>query len=116
MLTIARSLGMLASLLTLLLWIALSFFNPYGYQGLTDESRLISVVMILLAIVGVFAVVKIKPYLMLGVGILSFVPVGFYLLGTPSLFKWIGVSNAMFVLSSLLMLMALRLPSRHKSL
>jgi hypothetical protein len=88
-----------------------NFFNPYGYQGITDGSRLIASAMIVLAIIGVFATLTIKPYLMLGISVLSCVPMGCYLLGTPGLFRWIGIGNGLFLLSSLMMFIALRLPN-----
>jgi hypothetical protein len=97
MLKIARLIGMFASLGTLGLYIVLVFFNPYSAGQLTWPIGL----MMLLAGVGFMVAWKTSPYLMLIVFLASFIPIGLYMLGTPGIFKWIGVFNLLYGLASL---------------
>lgn len=98
---IARTIGMIASAGTAGLYIALVFSNPYT----TGSMTLPIAVMMLLALTGIIAALKTRPYPMLAVFLASFVPIGFYMLWTPGIFKWIGIFNLLFLLASLLMLM-----------
>jgi hypothetical protein len=82
----------------------LSFLNPYGYQGATATTYIIATLMVLLAVIGLVAILVAKPYWVLIVALASFIPVGFYLLGTPGIFRWIGVFNVLLFVSGLLML------------
>jgi hypothetical protein len=99
MVKVARLLGSLAALGTLSLYIVLVFFNPYSPGSLTIPIML----MMLLSGVSTITAWKAKPYLMLVIFLLSFVPMGLYMLGTPGLFKWIGIFNLLFLLASVLM-------------
>ena len=63
-----------------------------------------------LALVGTGAAWKTKPYWMLAVFAVSFIPVGFYTLGVPGPFQWIGVSNTLFLISGLLVILRLSNP------
>jgi hypothetical protein len=99
-----RVIGLLVCGGTVGLWVVLSFFNPYGYQGATATSYIIAILMVLLTIIGIVAILMAKPYWVLIVALASFMPVGFYLLGTPGVFRWIGVFNVLLFVSGLLML------------
>ena len=79
------------------------FFNPYGNRGFTAATYAIVTLMLGIALLGMVAAWKGKPYLMLAVFAVSFVPVGLYALGVPGPFKWIGVFNTLFLVSGLLM-------------
>lgn len=46
-----------------------------------------------------------KPFMMLLIGILQFVPTGFYLLGTPGIFRWIGIANLGFLTAAICVLL-----------
>ncbi len=98
---VARVIGILASLGTVCLWLVLNFANPYGYQGSTQESFTSSLIMTLLAIAGIVVAWTANPYLMRAVFIVSFFPIGFYMLGTPGIFRWIGIFNLLFFIASL---------------
>ena len=63
-----------------------------------------SSLMLGLALVGAVAAWKGRPVWMFVVFALSFVPVGLYTLGVPGPFQWVGVSNTLFLVSGLLML------------
>lgn len=98
---ITRMVGLGASVGIITLWGVFSFFNPDGYQGITAWTYVVIILMVLLAIVGIVGVLLDNARLMLAVFVPSFVPVGFYLLGTPGLFRWIGIFNLLFLLASL---------------
>ena len=80
------------------------FFNPYGNHGITAGSDAIASLMLGLALVGAVAAWKGRPCWMFAVFALSFVPAGLYTLGAPGPFQWVGVTNALFLISGLLML------------
>ncbi|MEJ2557013.1 MAG: hypothetical protein P8186_12430 [Anaerolineae bacterium] len=104
MLHVGRWIGLLASAGTIGFWVIFIFLNPYSTQATTRESLAIISLMVGLALLGIVAAWKTKPYLMLAVFAVSFIPVGFYVLGTPGIFRWIGIFNVLFFASSLLML------------
>jgi hypothetical protein len=104
MVMLARVTGFLASGGIIILWMVLVFLSPYGSGGVTRGTYMVAGAMTLLALLGGAAVYKVKPYPLLGVFVASFVPVGFYMIGTPGIFKWIGVFNALFLVSGLLLL------------
>lgn len=99
MLKVARLSGLLTSIGVLGLYLVFVFFNPYRPGSLT----LPIVAMMVLALVGALAAWWAKPYLMLAIFLVTFVPVGLYMLGTPGLFKWIGILQLVFLLASILM-------------
>lgn len=99
-----RSIGLAASGVTGSLWLVFLFFNPFGNRGITAGSYAIAGLMLGLALVGAVAAWKGKPCWMFAVFALSFVPAGLYMLGAPGPFQWIGRSNALFLISGLLML------------
>jgi hypothetical protein len=104
MLTLSRLVGLAASVGVISLWSIFSFLNPYGYEGMSSAVYLIAALMIVLGVVGIVAVLTERSRLMVAVFVLSFVPIGFYLLGAPGLFRWIGIFNILFLLSGLVML------------
>lgn len=97
--TLARTLGVLASVGTLTLYTTFVWANPYSPGMLTLPIML----MMLFAGVGMWAAWAGRPYLMAAVALGLFVPMGLYMLGTPGLFRWIGVFNLVFFLAAVLM-------------
>ncbi len=97
----ARLTGLLASIGTLALWLGLALLNPYGSGGTTQASYFLDALMMLMTGAGIVAILKSMAHVMIAVAVFSFVPVGFYMLGTPGIFKWIGILNLLFLLSSL---------------
>ena len=103
MLKLGRSLNLVSSLAAISLWIVLGFFNPYGYQGATEQTYLVAALMMALAVAGLIAGLRVRPGVVLLVAVASFVPIGLYLLGVPGIFRWIGVANVLLLVSGLLM-------------
>ncbi|MBI5825472.1 MAG: hypothetical protein HZB18_15695 [Chloroflexi bacterium] len=99
MLKISRIAGLLTLSGIIGLYIILVFFNPYAAEGMT----LPIMAMMLLAFLGVIATLKASPHIMFAISLALFVPIGFYMAGTPGIFKWIGILNLLFAAASLLM-------------
>lgn len=60
----------------------------------------------LLALLAILAAWFDRPGALLVVFVMSFVPVGLYLLGTPSLYVGIGLANLLYLLSAVLLLLS----------
>ncbi|MBI5305386.1 MAG: hypothetical protein HY868_24870 [Chloroflexi bacterium] len=103
MLKTGKVIGALAVVLAIALWTSLIFVNPFGETGITDQTWLVSGAMILLCIVGLGGVISARPLLVALVAVLSFLPIGVYMLGVPSFYRLIGVSNLTLLLAGLLM-------------
>jgi hypothetical protein len=103
MLALGRGIGLGASAITITLWNLFLFGNPYSTQGITAATHSVAYLMMFVALVGGLAAWKARPYLMLLVFALSFIPMGLYLLGTPGTFLWIGVANLGFLASGILL-------------
>jgi hypothetical protein len=100
-LQIIRLIGLTGAGLTLLLYGGFVFFNPYSDQRLAPDVYGVAIFMSLLALLAGWAALKSKPGWLLVAFLLSFFPVGLYLLGTPGLFRWIGVGNLLYLLAGL---------------
>ncbi len=111
MLQAGRWIGFLASVTTLCLWAVLLFANPYDSEGISINNYAPAAVMMALAAAAFVAAWRIIPILMFVVFAISLFPVGLYLLGTPGIFRWVGVCNFLFLPSGLLM----RARRRHHS-
>jgi hypothetical protein len=103
MLALGRGIGLGAAVVTLALWGWFLSGNLYNTAGITAATYSVVYLMVLIAVVGVLAAWKAWPHLMLLVFALSFIPMGFYLLGTPGVFFWIGVANLGFLVSGILL-------------
>lgn len=89
---IGQFLGILSTSGALILWIVYIWFNPYFPSHLT----LPMVAMMALALVGFVAASLKRPLVMLLIFGFSFFPVGFYMLNSPGIFKWIGIFNLLY--------------------
>jgi hypothetical protein len=108
---VARFAGALACAATAGLWLVFLFANPYAAPG----SFLLPAAMLLLAALGGAAAWLGKPYGLLAAALASFAPVGLYLLGTPGIFRGIGVLNLVALLAAALMLAGRRGAARGPS-
>jgi hypothetical protein len=103
-LQIIRLIGLTGAILSIVLYGWFVFFNPYSNQGLTTEVYGMVSLMSLLALLAGWAAFKFKPGWLFAAFLLSFFPVGLYLLGTPGVFRWIGVANLLYLLAALSMM------------
>ncbi|MSR11415.1 MAG: hypothetical protein EXR84_06395 [Gammaproteobacteria bacterium] len=81
---------------SLVLWIVLWFFNPYASTG--ETITIPGMVMILVALFGVFASMKGSGMGQLLASLGSILPIGLYVLGSPGLFAFIGVLNIVAII------------------
>ena len=108
MLLLGRAIGRLIGLLGATASATLRFVflvsNPAGEGGATDATHAVVALMVTLAMLGIVAAWKARPYLMIAVFVLSFLPMGLYLLGTPGMYRWIGVFDFLYLVSGILMI------------
>lgn len=97
--------------LTLFLWLVLWLFNPYALENPVSGP---GIVMLVAALLGITYSWLKKPIALLAVALVSFFPIGIYLLGTPGLFLTIGLLNAIAILLAV-GLIAVRFSERKKS-
>jgi hypothetical protein len=100
-LSLARLIGLAGAVLTLVLYGVLLFANPYSGQGIGEDTYVVATAMGLLAPLVIWAALTLKPLVILGAFVVSFFPVGLYTLGTPGLFRWIGVANLLYLVSGI---------------
>ncbi len=106
LLILARSVGLVGAFSTAVLWLVFVFFNPYlsPDQAPDPGPYVMGAMMVLLSVAAAWAVLKLRTGILFLAFAASFVPVGFYVLLTPSIFKWIGVCNLLYLVAGLLML------------
>ena len=101
-----KNLRLVSSTAAVVLWISFAYANYMYPDDVSTPTRITIGMIVLLSISGLCAAVAKKPLLMLLIFLVSFFPVGLYLLGVPSIFRLIGITNVLFLVSSLLMLSA----------
>lgn len=72
-------------------------------QGGVLIAVLIGCLMIALAVAGVVASIQARGLLLAVVAVVSFVPMGFYMFGSPGVWKWIGISEIVMLLAAVIM-------------
>ncbi len=102
-LEIGRITGTLAACGAIVLWLIFLFANPYNNQGQAVDTVLVAILMLFLGALGVLAALTNRPYLMAFLAAAMFVPVGLYTLGTPGLFRGIGLLELVYFAAALLM-------------
>lgn len=107
---VARTLGALACGGAIALWLVFLFANPHGQGGRTAGTFFVAATMLALAAAGTVASIAGEPFWMGMVAAVSFCPVGFYVLLTPSVFLWIGVCNLLLLAAAILLHRARRRP------
>lgn len=70
--------------------------------------------MAVLALVAVWASLRLAPLVLIAVSAVSFMPVGLYSLLLPGYLKWIGVCDLLCLAAGLLMSFGVRLRSAHR--
>jgi hypothetical protein len=102
----AAALGMFASTAMLVLWLALAAISRDHPQSTTPETWLRIAEIVALAALGLLASLKKWLLLMLVIFLLSFFPIGLYMLGVPSVFRLIGVVDLLYLIATLWLLVA----------
>ena len=105
---LGRAAGLLASILTSGFWLLFLFSAPARESGASTATFFVVLLMVAIGTLGVLAAWRGRPFLMLAVFVFSFFPMGLYLLGTPGIYRWIGIFDFLFLASGFLMVWAAR--------
>ena len=105
---LARSIGYIGATTNLVLVALLYHKLHLQEQGPLWASATPAFAFSLPALIALMACWRFSSILMFVAFVLGFVPVGFYLLGTPSVFALIGLAHLLYLLSGALMLNAKR--------
>lgn len=106
---VGKAIGILAGIASICLWAVLIFFNPYSKgAALSGETLAMTLIMLVFpAIVSIIAAFFNKPFYMLGAFIWA-LPMSFYTVLTPSIFKLFGVTCLLYFASFLLLYFSIR--------
>jgi hypothetical protein len=99
-----RLAAFLSSSATLGLYIVLVWFNPYAQGNLTSPTLFAMIISLLSVVLSIAA----RPLIMIIVGSVLFFPIGFYMLGAPSIFRLIGICNLLYLAAGILLLVSER--------
>ena len=106
-----RATGIASGTVAIALW--MMFASRMMTTGNT-VGLLVALTMIAVAISAIGGSVASSPGVLLIAFGVSFVPVGFYMLGTPSIFAGIGIANLMYFVSGVFLWMARRGPGSSR--
>ena len=100
-----RVIGIIASLGSASLWLTLVWarLDPRKEASGDLGGLIVISAMIILALVGLYASLKLKPLVMCLVFAGSFLPCGLYMLGAENFYRWIGVFSLSYLVSAILM-------------
>jgi len=79
------------------------FNNPYSTAGMNRGTQWIMTGLVVLSLIAIGAALKKRILILTVCFVVSFAPLGFYLLLTPGIFALIGVAHLGFLLSALLL-------------
>jgi len=94
-------LGVAAAIVTMLLWVMLVLTEPFGFDEAKWIGMLIIATMLGLSFLAAWSSIKERIFWLCIAFLVSFFPVGLYLLFTPSMSKWIGIGNLMYLISAI---------------
>jgi hypothetical protein len=103
----ARVLGLGAAVTTGLLWCFLLWDGTIN-GGITGGTYVVGAIMMLLALLAAWGTLTAKPLLLIIAFVGSFVPVGLYMLGAPSIFVLVGVANLLYLFVGVLIFLEQR--------
>jgi hypothetical protein len=98
---IGRGLGIVASAICCVLWVAIIWFPSSGLE-ITGLSVIVAGMMALLALIAAIASFKGHAIVIFVVFVASFLPVGAYVLGAAHWVRFVGMLNVAMLAASLL--------------
>ncbi len=101
-LLLARVVGVGAASATIVLYCVFLFANPYNQKGITGSTYIVGEIMVALALLAAWSAWTLKPWALVLAFAASFFPVGFYLLGSPGIFTFVGVANVLYLVAGAL--------------
>jgi len=96
-----QAIGALSGFGACLLWMMAVWF-PASELRLTGISLVVALLMILASITAVIASLKAHGGVLIFLFVVSFFPVGLYLIGVPHWYRWIGIFNLGYLLAGVL--------------
>jgi hypothetical protein len=113
----ARLVGFGAALCAFVLWVV-HIIDEVGVLeqdfGITPDTLVLDAIMAALALVAAWASLRSAQLVLVAISVVSFVPVGFYLLLFLYYGSWIGVCNLLCLAAGLLMAVCIRLSQAER--
>jgi hypothetical protein len=106
LLTSARLVGFGAALCAFVLWVVLFVGDARALEqdwGITPATLVQAAIMAALALVAAWASLRPAPLVLVVISVISFVPVGFYLMLIGGYGTWIGVCNLLWLAAGVFM-------------
>ncbi|GIN87555.1 hypothetical protein J6TS2_39410 [Heyndrickxia sporothermodurans] len=94
--------GLVAAILSIVLWLILNFFNPYSNQN-NNDTTLITLFMLAFPACSAIISFSISKKILMLVAFIWSLPLSLYLLMTPSIFLLFGITSFTYLLSYILM-------------
>ncbi|WP_188454842.1 hypothetical protein [Virgibacillus oceani] len=98
----ASFLGLIAGISSILLWLILSFFNPYADPTKFEPMITTFFMLLLPACLAIHSAVTSKHIFML-IAFFWSLPISLYMVLTPSIFGLFGAANVLYLVSFILM-------------
>ncbi|PGZ90947.1 hypothetical protein [Bacillus sp. AFS029533] len=103
MIKISSILGVCSSVVSILLWVVLNYFNPYSNGIETDVVTRTAIMLFFPACLALFASLTYRKWLLLVAFIWS-LPISLYLALTPGIFAVFGITSLCYLISFIFML------------
>lgn len=97
----ARGASLLVGAVVIVLYALFVFQNPYSGSDLAQDSVFLMTVIAALAGVQIWAAWNRMPVVVIIAFLFSFIPTGMYMLGTPGIFRGIGIAHLAYLLIAL---------------
>jgi ribose/xylose/arabinose/galactoside ABC-type transport system permease subunit len=98
----ARGVSLLVGAVVIILYALFVFQNPYSGSDLAQDSVFLMTVIAALAGLQIWGAWNRMPVIVIIAFIFSFIPTGMYMLGTPGVFRGIGIAHLCYLLIALL--------------
>ncbi|WP_129692256.1 hypothetical protein [Gottfriedia acidiceleris] len=102
MLKNASILGVCTSVVSILLWVVLNYFNPYSNSTETDVVTRTAIMLFFPAYLALFASLTYRKWILLLAFIWS-LPISLYMALTPGIFAVFGITSLCYLISFILM-------------
>lgn len=99
---LGRLTGIVSGSLACLLWMA-ALWDPASTFSFNPASMLVVFLMMLAAILVVIASLKGHSTMLMVLFVVSFLPIGLYVIGVPHWIRWVGLANIGYLAAALLL-------------
>lgn len=105
-------LGVMAAVVTILLWVMFIMADPYGDDEAKWAGFLVIAIMLGFSFLAIWSSITKRIFWLCIAFLVSFFPIGLYMLLTPSVSKWIGIGNLVYLVSAIGMYVQIRKKGR----